>query len=117
MSFLDFSFFPCALAITASYSPDISFAHSPYLSPSLAVSPVSSPPTFPHTQVQFKNMKFLMWDIGGQESLRTSWATYYSGAKVRRADLTASYCVLSLSKETTLIFYSPNFLSSRLSSW
>jgi len=32
-------------------------------------------------EVKFKNMKFLMWDIGGQESLRTSWASYYTGTK------------------------------------
>lgn len=24
-----------------------------------------------------------MWDIGGQDSLRPSWSTYYTGAKVR----------------------------------
>ena len=24
-----------------------------------------------------------MWDIGGQESLRTSWVTYYTNAKVK----------------------------------
>lgn len=32
-------------------------------------------------EVTFKNLHFLMWDIGGQESLRMSWATYYAGAK------------------------------------
>eukprot|EP00052_Salpingoeca_macrocollata_P011863 m.91616 g.91616 ORF g.91616 m.91616 type:complete len:181 (-) comp18231_c0_seq1:47-589(-) len=32
-------------------------------------------------EVVFKNMHFLMWDIGGQESLRSSWASYYTGAK------------------------------------
>jgi ADP-ribosylation factor-like protein 5B len=34
-------------------------------------------------EVVFKNVRFLMWDIGGQESLRTTWATYYTNAKVR----------------------------------
>lgn len=29
-------------------------------------------------EVTWKNIHFLMWDIGGQESLRTSWPTYYS---------------------------------------
>eukprot|EP00043_Microstomoeca_roanoka_P004331 m.49036 g.49036 ORF g.49036 m.49036 type:complete len:180 (-) comp12442_c1_seq2:297-836(-) len=32
-------------------------------------------------EVTYKNMHFVMWDIGGQESLRTSWTTYYTGAK------------------------------------
>ena len=26
----------------------------------------------------------VMWDIGGQESLRTSWVTYYTNAKVSK---------------------------------
>jgi ADP-ribosylation factor-like protein 5B len=33
-------------------------------------------------EVQYKNIKFLMWDVGGQESLRASWANYYSGTDV-----------------------------------
>lgn len=28
-------------------------------------------------EVQFKNLKFVMWDLGGQESSRAAWATYY----------------------------------------
>ena len=28
-------------------------------------------------EVQYKNIKFVMWDLGGQESSRGSWATYY----------------------------------------
>jgi len=28
-------------------------------------------------EVVYKNVRFLMWDIGGQESLRASWHTYY----------------------------------------
>lgn len=30
-------------------------------------------------EVNYKNIHFLMWDIGGQESLRSAWATYYAG--------------------------------------
>ncbi|KAE8815071.1 ADP-ribosylation factor-like protein 5 [Hordeum vulgare] len=30
-------------------------------------------------EVVFKNIRFEVWDLGGQESLRTSWATYYRG--------------------------------------
>mmetsp|Transcript_1466 Transcript_1466/g.1920 ORF Transcript_1466/g.1920 Transcript_1466/m.1920 type:complete len:184 (+) Transcript_1466:149-700(+) len=29
-------------------------------------------------QFNFKNMCFLMWDLGGQETCRESWSTYYS---------------------------------------
>ncbi|ORX44988.1 ADP-ribosylation factor 2 [Piromyces finnis] len=32
-------------------------------------------------EITYKNMKMVMWDIGGQESLRTSWVTYYTNAK------------------------------------
>jgi ADP-ribosylation factor-like protein 5B len=28
-------------------------------------------------EVQYKNIKFVMWDLGGQESSRSSWATYF----------------------------------------
>ena len=43
-------------------------------------------------QIVFKNLHFTMWDIGGQDSLRTSWSTYYTGAKVRSGGLPA--CVV-----------------------
>ncbi|XP_013421175.1 ADP-ribosylation factor-like protein 5B isoform X2 [Lingula anatina] len=32
-------------------------------------------------EVVWKNIHFLMWDIGGQESLRSSWNTYYTNAE------------------------------------
>jgi ADP-ribosylation factor-like protein 5B len=32
-------------------------------------------------EVVWKNIHFLMWDIGGQDSLRSSWNTYYMNAK------------------------------------
>ncbi|XP_063722875.1 ADP-ribosylation factor-like protein 5B [Symsagittifera roscoffensis] len=28
-------------------------------------------------EITWKNIHFIMWDIGGQESLRQSWSTYY----------------------------------------
>eukprot|EP00158_Paraphelidium_tribonemae_P000454 Partr_v1_DN22402_c0_g1_i4_m32074 putative ADP-ribosylation factor-like len=28
-------------------------------------------------EIVYKNIHFLMWDIGGQQSLRSSWSTYY----------------------------------------
>ena len=33
-------------------------------------------------EVIWKNIHFLMWDIGGQESLRSAWNTYYTNAEV-----------------------------------
>jgi len=32
-------------------------------------------------EVVWKNIHFLMWDIGGQESLRSAWSTYYTHAE------------------------------------
>eukprot|EP00054_Salpingoeca_dolichothecata_P014682 m.83356 g.83356 ORF g.83356 m.83356 type:complete len:180 (+) comp21116_c0_seq2:95-634(+) len=32
-------------------------------------------------EVVYKNLHFCMWDIGGQESLRKSWASYYTGTQ------------------------------------
>ncbi|ELU17810.1 hypothetical protein CAPTEDRAFT_2859 [Capitella teleta] len=32
-------------------------------------------------EVIWKNIHFIMWDIGGQESLRTSWNTYYANTE------------------------------------
>jgi len=31
-------------------------------------------------EIQYKNLKFQMWDLGGQENLRKTWTTYYEGA-------------------------------------
>ena len=33
-------------------------------------------------EVTWKNIHFIMWDIGGQESLRASWNTYYTNTQV-----------------------------------
>lgn len=30
-------------------------------------------------EVVYKNIRFEVWDLGGQDSLRLSWATYYRG--------------------------------------
>ena len=32
-------------------------------------------------QVHWRNFRFLMWDIGGQESLRSVWNTYYTSTE------------------------------------
>ena len=34
-------------------------------------------------EIVYKNIKFVMWDIGGQEAVRTSWTTYYVNTHVR----------------------------------
>lgn len=39
-------------------------------------------------EVVWRNIHFLMWDIGGQESLRTSWNTYYANTEVNTLYLT-----------------------------
>lgn len=33
-------------------------------------------------EVNYKNTKFIMWDMGGQESLRAKWSTYYTDTQV-----------------------------------
>ena len=32
--------------------------------------------------MEWKNIHFIMWDLGGQESLRAAWNTYYSNTEV-----------------------------------
>ncbi|KAI3386824.1 hypothetical protein SNEBB_002731 [Seison nebaliae] len=31
-------------------------------------------------EISYNNMRFIMWDIGGQDTLRSSWNTYYEDA-------------------------------------
>lgn len=33
-------------------------------------------------EIVYKNLKFYMWDIGGQKALRQSWHTYYLNTNV-----------------------------------
>jgi len=33
-------------------------------------------------EIIWKNVRFIMWDIGGQESLRNTWNSYYTNTKV-----------------------------------
>lgn len=41
-------------------------------------------------EVVFRNIHFLVWDLGGQQSLRSAWSTYYTNTEVthkrRRGD-------------------------------
>src|SRR5579872_6030534 len=32
-------------------------------------------------EVTWRNIHFIMWDIGGQEALRSSWSTYYANTE------------------------------------
>lgn len=34
-------------------------------------------------EITVRNTHFLVWDIGGQESLRASWYSYYGNTEVR----------------------------------
>lgn len=46
-------------------------------------------------EIVVKNTHFLMWDIGGQESLRSSWNTYYSNTEVGSTFTDFSFFALS----------------------
>lgn len=35
-------------------------------------------------EIVCKKSRFVMWDIGGQETLRSSWSTYYAHSDVSR---------------------------------
>ena len=44
---------------------------------------VATTPTIGSNVEEFthKNIKFLVWDVGGQESLRSTWTTYFANTK------------------------------------
>lgn len=43
-------------------------------------------------EIIVNNTHFLMWDIGGQESLRSSWNTYYTNTEVIIIMESAKWC-------------------------
>ena len=45
-------------------------------------------------EVVWKNIHFIMWDLGGQDSLRAAWNTYYSNTEVSRPDLKVGTAIL-----------------------
>ena len=49
-------------------------------------------------EVIWKNIHFLMWDIGGQESLRSAWSTYYQNAEVRY-DITVIHMFIEMNHD------------------
>lgn len=52
-------------------------------------------------EIVVNNTHFLMWDIGGQESLRSSWNTYYTNTEVPYSGF------LSFCANLEFMFYSP----------
>lgn len=37
-------------------------------------------------EIVWKNLRFVMWDLGGQQSLRSAWNTYYTNSEVRKSN-------------------------------
>ena len=52
-------------------------------------------------EVVWKNVHFIMWDLGGQESLRAAWNTYYSNTEVS-VNLGLIFVIFGGFTETTL---------------
>ena len=52
-------------------------------------------------EVVWKNVHFIMWDLGGQESLRAAWNTYYSNTEVS-VNLILIFVIFFGHPETTL---------------
>ena len=67
--------------------------------PSLTNEVVHTRPTIGSNveEIVLQKTHFLMWDIGGQESLRSTWNTYYSNTEVRRLPGMKELCDISQS--------------------
>lgn len=39
-------------------------------------------------EVVWRNLRFVMWDLGGQQSLRSAWNTYYTNSEVSTSRFT-----------------------------
>ena len=50
-------------------------------------------------QVVWNNIHFVMWDLGGQESLRTAWNTYYSNTEFIILVCVQSLMIFSIMKK------------------
>ncbi|XP_046396139.1 ADP-ribosylation factor-like protein 5B isoform X2 [Ischnura elegans] len=81
-------------------------------------------------EVVWKNTHFIMWDLGGQQSLRTAWSTYYSNTEfvilvvdstdrerlsVTREELYRMLAQEELSKAAVLIFANKQDVKGSLS--
>jgi len=62
-------------------------------------------------EIVWKNIRFIMWDIGGQESLRNTWNSYFTNTKVCREDLVVPILLQLLSYATVQC---PSFITLRL---
>ncbi|KAF9797917.1 hypothetical protein SFRURICE_016561, partial [Spodoptera frugiperda] len=41
-------------------------------------------------EVVWRNLRFVMWDLGGQQSLRSAWTTYYTNSEDVKGSMTAA---------------------------
>ncbi|KAG5513519.1 hypothetical protein PMAC_000951 [Pneumocystis sp. 'macacae'] len=65
-------------------------------------------------EIVYKNIKFLMWDLGGQTSLRQSWHTYYKSTSAVILDLKDSILLVFANKQDIENSLSPNEISDAL---
>lgn len=49
--------------------------------------------------VRYKNIQMEIWDLGGQQSLRPFWATYYRQVRLRGCKQDLSSCSLGMHVE------------------
>ncbi|NXF39071.1 ARL5A protein, partial [Nyctibius bracteatus] len=63
-------------------------------------------------EIVVNNTRFLMWDIGGQESLRSSWNTYYTNTEVRILFL--GICGLRAAAQFVLVLEIPDLKKAGL---
>ena len=59
-------------------SPSLPSSLSSVHSPPLHFPPLLLPPGFNVEKVQYKNVQFTVWDVGGQEKLRPLWRHYFN---------------------------------------
>lgn len=58
-------------------------------------------------EVVWKNIHFIMWDLGGQQSLRAAWSTYYSNTEVSSISFRQFDVSLSFNRQAFNYFVSP----------
>eukprot|EP01087_Luapelamoeba_hula_P009831 TRINITY_DN2571_c0_g1_i1.p1 TRINITY_DN2571_c0_g1~~TRINITY_DN2571_c0_g1_i1.p1 ORF type:complete len:178 (+),score=27.93 TRINITY_DN2571_c0_g1_i1:117-650(+) len=64
----------------------------------------------------YKNIKFVMWDIGGQEAVRASWSTYYvnTHAVILVADSTDRKNIQTVRDELDKMLVHENLRSAKI---
>lgn len=53
-------------------------------------------------EVVWKNIHFIMWDLGGQQSLRAAWSTYYSNTEVSSVPSNFNFLMILLNPKLKL---------------